>query len=85
MTIRYRDKQDIICRVLEVAIRGAPKRKIMYESFLPYDRLAPYLKLLAESYLLMFDETLQVYITTSKGQKLLEAYNEIANLVKYPD
>lgn len=78
---QYRDRADIVARILETAQRGATKRRLMHKSFLSYDRVALYLQLLVDNDLLAeYGDSLGLYITTPRGMKFIEAYHEVSKL-----
>ena len=82
--LKYRCKADIIAVILETAASGeVPKSKIYYKSFLTYQRLRGYLKLLIEAGLIeYFDyKERRVYNTTEKGILFLQAYNGMRELI----
>jgi predicted transcriptional regulator len=81
---KHRCKTDIAAVILESAASGAvTKSKIYYRSFLTYNRLKGYMKLLIENGLIeCFDyEDNRLYRTTDKGISFLQAYNGIRELI----
>jgi predicted transcriptional regulator len=82
--LKYRYKADIIAVILETAASGeVPKSRIYYKSFLTYQRLRGYLRLLIESELMQYIdyEDRRVYKTTEKGILFLQAYNGMSELI----
>jgi predicted transcriptional regulator len=68
--LKHRCKADIIATILEAAAGGvAPKSKIYYKSFLTYQRLRAYMRLLVESRLIECIDCNdnRSYKTTKKG------------------
>ena len=82
--MKYRTRTDIIVSMLEAAIHGATKTKIMYSSYLSSDPLKAYLELVIRNGLLAYDATKQRYRTTERGLRLLELYNSIGKLELAP-
>ena len=83
-TMKYRSKTDIIVSMLEAAIHGATKTKIMYSSYLSSHPLRAYLELVIRNGLLAYDSTKQRYSTTERGLRLLELYNSIGKMELVP-
>ena len=82
--LKYRCKADIIAVILETAASGeVPKSKIYYNSFLTYQRLRGYLKLLIEAGLIQYSDYKErrVYKTTEKGILFLQAYKDMRELI----
>ena len=78
-----RNRIDIIIQILQIADRGgATKTKIFYEAFLNYEQLKEYLIILIDSGLLSYDSTMCTIKTTEKGLTLLQAYNQIDQILK---
>jgi predicted transcriptional regulator len=65
--------------MLEVAVGGATKTKIMYRSFLSYAQLKEYIEVLLANGLLELDEN-QIFKTTEKGMRFLRVYQELDKL-----
>ncbi len=82
--MKYRTRTDIIVSMLEAAIQGATKTKIMYSSYLSSHPLKAYLELVITNGLLVYDPTKQRYKTTERGLRLLELYNSIGKLELAP-
>jgi predicted transcriptional regulator len=80
---RYRNRIEIICQILEVANGGVTKKiEIMYKANLSYTQLKEYVMLLAESDLLRYDLDKQIFKTTEKGLRFLDAYNHMDAVMK---
>lgn len=79
--MKYRSRADIVADMLEVAIDGAIKTRIMYRSFLSFPQLNEYLEILMENGLLEFNEEERKYFTTEKGKHYLKMYNAIGRLI----
>lgn len=79
--MKYRSRTDIIVSMLEAARHEErTKTKIMYSSYLSSHQFRAYLELAIRNDLLAYDSTKQRYRTTEKGLRLLELYDNIANL-----
>lgn len=79
--VKYRSRTDIVAMILQAAIGGTTKTKLMYKAFLSYAQLKEYIALLIENDLLEYHEGDQKYVTTSKGNKFLNIYGEISHLI----
>lgn len=75
--MKNRSRVDIVSLILEVAIEGATKGRIMDKAYLTVLQLKDYLFLLLENGLLCCGKGTGMYITTEKGLKMLAAYNDI--------
>jgi predicted transcriptional regulator len=82
--MKYRSRTDIVATILDAAIGGTTKTKIMYKAFLSYAQLKDYLAVLVENGLLYYEEGELKYKTTDKGIKFIKSYNEIGDMVS-PD
>jgi predicted transcriptional regulator len=80
--VKYRSRTEIVAMILEAAIGGATKSKIMYKAFLSYAQLREYLSVLIENNLLEYLEGTQTYKTTEKGLNFLKMHNEIGELLQ---
>ena len=70
--MKYRSRTEISRAILESAVGGLAKTKIMYKAFLSYAQLKDYLDLLEKNGLLELNTSEQTYRTTPKGKKFLE-------------
>jgi predicted transcriptional regulator len=82
--MKYRSRNDIINEILDAANGGggATKTKIMYKAFLSYAQLKEYLTELTESGLLNYDVDTRQFKTTEKGQRFLDTFNQISDVIK---
>ena len=88
--VKYRDmrfnrsRDDIISDILEVASVGgiATKMGIMYKTFLSHAQMKNYLTYLTQHDLIEYDVGAQIYKTTEKGVRFLEAYNRIYDVIE---
>ena len=78
--MRYRSRTDIVSTILESAIGGATKTKIMYKAYLSYAQLKEYLSMLAESGLIEHIPTDRTFKTTEKGLKFIKAASEMSRM-----
>ena len=75
--MKNRSRTDIIADILEGAVGGITKTKIMYKAFLSYEQLKEYLQILTESGLLEYDKMANIFLTTAKGSRFLKLYEEL--------
>jgi predicted transcriptional regulator len=80
--MKYRSRTEIASRILESAVGGATKTKIMYKAFLSYAQLKEYLTVLEENDLLAHDKSEQVYRTTQKGSRFLDVTNSLQDMME---
>jgi predicted transcriptional regulator len=79
---RYRNRIEIVCQILEVANGGITKKiEIMYKANISYTQLKEYAMVLTESGLLRYDLDTQIFKTTEKGLRFLEAYNQMSHIL----
>ena len=78
----YRSRTEIISQILDTANGGITKTKLMYKVFLSHDQLKEYLAVLTQSDLLRFDFVSRTFMTTKKGLRFLNLYNQIDQLMK---
>jgi len=80
--MKYRNRTEIVCNILEASYGGATKTKIMYNAFLSYSQLKEYLTILIENNLIEYLEGTQTFKTTENGLKFLIMHNEIGELLQ---
>jgi predicted transcriptional regulator len=80
---KRRNRLYIIAEILTIAKEGSLKTQIMYRANLSFAQLNEYLSFLIKIYLLKINSEngKQIYLTTAKGNKYLEKYKDIANLL----
>jgi predicted transcriptional regulator len=80
---KRRDRLHLIAEILNIARDGSLKTQIMYKANLSYAQLTEYLSFLIKMDLLEVhrEESKKVYKTTVKGEKYLENYEKISNLI----
>ena len=79
--MKYRSRTDIAAAILEIAIDGAIKTKIMYKAFLSFPQLKEYLSVLEEKGLLNYVATDREYRTTDKGKQFLKMYKDVGQMI----
>ncbi|HEY3094957.1 MAG TPA: winged helix-turn-helix domain-containing protein [Nitrososphaera sp.] len=79
--MKYRSRTEIASRILESAMGGITKTKIMYKAFLSYAQLKEYLTVLEESGLLAYDKGEQTYKTTQKGLHFLNITTSLQGMM----
>jgi predicted transcriptional regulator len=74
---------EITALILQIAIDGVSARKLIYKVYyLSYQQLREYLAVLQENGLLMgYEQEDLTFITTEKGQKFLQIYTELNDVV----
>ena len=80
---KRRNRLYIIAEILTIANEGSLKTQIMYRANLSFAQLNEYLSFLIKIYLLKINNEngKKIYRTTVKGNKYLEKYKDIANLL----
>ena len=79
--MKYRSRTDIAADILEIAVDGAIKTKIMYKAFLSFPQLKEYLAVLLDRGLLEHIEDENEYRTTDKGKQFLKMYKEVGQVM----
>ena len=83
--MKYRSRTDIIAMILQAAINGATKTRIMYGAYLSYAQVKEYLSFLIEKDLIRREEGTGVYKLTQKGVQLLRVYEDISDMITITD
>jgi len=80
---KRRDRLYIIAEILNIAKGGSLKTQIMYRANLSFAQLNEYLSFLIKMNLLEIknENSKNIYRTTAKGEKYLEKYKDLANLL----
>jgi predicted transcriptional regulator len=78
--MKYRSRTEITAQIMEVAIVGVTKTKIMYRAFLSYAQLKEYLDVLLTNGLLDYNEKDEKFKTTEKGLRFLKIYVQLSEL-----
>ena len=83
--MKYRSRNNIIRDILDAASGGSATRtKIMYKAYLSYGQLEEYLSVLTDNGLLSYDAHTQTFNTAEKGLRLLDAYNQMHDMINAP-
>jgi predicted transcriptional regulator len=83
--MKHRSRNNIIRDILDAANSGSATRtRIMYKSYLSFGQLKEYLSFLTDDGMLSYDAHTQTFKTTDKGLRLLDAYNQIHDMIKTP-
>lgn len=83
--MKYRSRNNIIRDILDAASDGGVTRtKIMYKAYLSFGQLKEYLSVLTDNGLLSYDTHTQTFKITEKGLRLLDAYNQMHDMIKAP-
>jgi len=77
--MKYRSRTEISAQMLEIALKGAIKTKIMYRAYLSHAQMKEYLEVLLANGLMELHEN-QTYTTTEKGMRFLMIYRELDQL-----
>ena len=83
--VKYRSRTDIIAMILQAAINGATKTRIMYGAYLSYAQVKEYLSFLMEKELIRYEEGSAIYKLTQKGVQLLRVYEDISDMITVND
>jgi predicted transcriptional regulator len=76
---RYRNI-DVIAQLLEAALGGTTKTKMMYKAMISHAKLKEYLQMLIENDLIVYDKASQRFTTTHKGHQFLKGYEDLSKL-----
>ena len=78
--MKNRGRQDINAMILEAAIAAENKTKIMYKAYLSHSQVCVHLTELQDNGLLEYRLGEQTFVTTQKGKRYLEIYNNMNEL-----
>lgn len=80
---KRRDRLYIMAEILNIAKGGSLKTQIMYRANLSFAQLNEYLNFLTKMEFLEIQKENRKnnYVTTSKGDRYLEKYKDLANLL----
>ena len=80
---KRRDRLFILAEILKIARDGCLKTQIMYRANLSFAQLNEYLSFIIKMGLLTIqkENKKNTYITTAKGEKYLEKYEDIADIL----
>jgi predicted transcriptional regulator len=79
--MKYRSRIDIVAQILNAAIGGDTRTKIMYKSYLSHTQLKDYLVMLLQDGLIEADPDINRYRTTEKGMKFVQVYEHIGEFI----
>src|SRR5438445_6894191 len=79
--LKYRSRVDIVAAMLQSAIGGATKTKLMYSAFLSHSQVEEYLEFLRAKRLISFIADKKRYVPTDRGIQFLKMYGEIKDTV----
>jgi predicted transcriptional regulator len=70
--MKYRSKSEKVGLLLDAANgRGSTKTKLMFKAYLSFNQLREYLALLVENGLIEYQDGMQTYKTTEKGNTFI--------------
>jgi len=86
-TAKRRGRLDIIAEILDAAVNGTLKTKIMYRANVNFVQFNEYVKCLLEARLMrtIKHERRNIYKTTEKGKLLLRRFNETEEMFNTVD
>jgi predicted transcriptional regulator len=79
--MKYRSRTDIIAMILQAAMPGATKTRLMYSAFLSYAQIQEYVQFMTERGLISLDGKSAQYKLTEQGLRFLRVYDEISEIV----
>lgn len=77
----YRNRTEILAKLLDKARTDISKTKLMYEAYLNHAQLKTYLKYLIEKGLVIENTKTEQFHTTAKGLKYLEHSESMKTLI----
>ena len=82
--VKYRSRSDIVASILQSAAReggGIGVTRLMYNSFLSYNQITQYVKVIKENGLLNYDASTGKYTISAKGSKYLELHTKMDKML----
>ena len=82
--VKYRSRTDIVASILQSAAReggGIGVTRLMYNSFLSYNQVSQYVKIIKENGLLNYDSSTGKYTISAKGSKYLELHSKMDKML----
>jgi len=79
--LKYRSRVDIVAAIIQSAVGGATKTKLMYSAFLSHSQVEEYLEFLRSKRLISFIPDKKRYVPTDRGVQFLKMYGEIKDTV----
>jgi predicted transcriptional regulator len=84
--VKNESRIDIVALILQAAINGATPTTLLYRIYLSYKQLKEHLTILKKNNLLVeYIGKEQTFRTTSKGQRFLQLYLELKEIVTVTD
>jgi predicted transcriptional regulator len=80
-SLKYRSRFDIVGVMLQAAVRGATKTRLMYEAFLSHSQVEEYISFLLGKNLISLTADKKHYQPTERGLRFLSLYAEIKDAV----
>jgi predicted transcriptional regulator len=78
--MKYRSRTEITASILDVAIGGVTKTKIMYGALVSHTQAKEYLDILFQNGLLEYSKNDRKIKTTEKGMRFLRIYTQLDEL-----
>lgn len=72
--MRYRSRTDIMYTIMQAALKGTNKTRIMQKAYLSFKQLQDYLPFMITNGYLILNEKKKIYKTTEKGRSFLKMY-----------
>ena len=84
---KRRDRSGIMAEILEIAMDGVLKTRIMYKANLSYFQLKKYRTILIEKALLLesIHKGKKSYLTTEKGRRFVDAFRQLETFLNDSD
>jgi predicted transcriptional regulator len=79
--LKYRSRFDIVGVMLQAAVRGATKTRLMYEAFLSHSQAEEYISFLLGKKLICLAEDNKHYRPTEKGLRFLAMFAEMRDAI----
>jgi predicted transcriptional regulator len=79
--LKYRSRVDIVAAMIQSAVGGATKTRLMYSAFLSHSQVEEYLEFLRAKRLISFIPDKKRYVPTDRGLQFLKMYGEIKDTV----
>src|SRR5688572_10309993 len=77
LPMAYRSRMEIQAAMLEAAIGGSSKTRVMYGAGLSYFQMSSYLKELEAMGLVEYDKLSRQYRTSQKGKDFLKSFRQL--------
>ncbi|HEV2193182.1 MAG TPA: winged helix-turn-helix domain-containing protein [Nitrosopumilaceae archaeon] len=81
--MKYGGKMEIIAMILQTAVEGTTKTRIMYAAYLSFQQVKDYLDFLQENDLILYENETGFYKLTEKGNRFLRISNELNDLFSF--